>query len=93
MQDNCPVAYYSRKLNSAQCNYATIDKELLCVIATLKEFQSMLLGAEMHIYTDHKNILNVSNLSEQWLRYFYFRQVSTNNYFASSPTTVYMTST
>ena len=29
----------------------------------------MLLGAELHIYTDHKNILNVGNLSEQWLHW------------------------
>jgi hypothetical protein len=68
MQNNCPVAYYSRKLNSAQRNSASIDKELLCVIATLKEFQSMLLGAELHMYTDHKKILNVGDLYEQQLR-------------------------
>ncbi len=65
MQDDCPEAYYSRKLNSAQRNYATIDKEHLCVIATLREFPSMLLGIELHVYTDHKNILNVGNSSEQ----------------------------
>jgi hypothetical protein len=69
MQDNHSVAYYSRKLNSAQRNYATIDKELLCVFALLREFRSMLLGAELHIHTDHKNILNVGNLSERRLRW------------------------
>ncbi len=50
-------------------NYATIDKELLCVIATLREFRSMLLGTEIHIYTDHKNILNVGDSSERRLRW------------------------
>jgi hypothetical protein len=72
MQDDRPVAYNSRKLNSAQRNYVTIDKELLCVVATLRGFQSMLLGAELHIYTDRKNILNVGISSEQrlcWISY------------------------
>jgi hypothetical protein len=64
MQDNCTVTYYSRTLNSAQRNYATIDKELLYVVAALREFRSILLGAELHIYTAHKNILNVGDLSE-----------------------------
>jgi hypothetical protein len=61
MQDDIPVAYCSKKLNSAQMTYATIYKELLCVITTLCGFCSMLLGAELHIHTDHKNILNVGN--------------------------------
>jgi hypothetical protein len=69
MQDEHPVACYSKKLNSAQMNYATIDKELLCVVATLREFRSMLFGAELHIHTDHRNILNVGDSSEHRLRW------------------------
>jgi hypothetical protein len=89
MQDDNPVAYYGRKLNSAQCNYATIDKELLCVVVTFKEFQSMFLGAELHIYTDHKNILNVGNLSEQGLHWIsYVDKYDPNIHYIEGPCNV-----
>jgi hypothetical protein len=67
MQEGKPVAYYSKKLNSARMSYATINKELLCVIATLCKFHSMLLGAELHVHTDHKNILRFGDSSQQRL--------------------------
>ena len=57
MQDNKPLAFYSRKLNKHQRRYTTGEQELLSIVETLKEFRNILLGQRLVVHTDHLNIL------------------------------------
>jgi hypothetical protein len=59
MQDKKHIAFYSRKLNTAQKQYTTTERhrELLSAIETCKEYKNILLGYHQPIivFTDHKN--------------------------------------
>ena len=55
-QDNRPIAFFSRKLSGAQSKYTVTELELLAIVETLKEFNGMLWGQRITVYTDHKNL-------------------------------------
>ena len=53
-----PIAYFSKKHNSAECNYEIYDKELMAIIRAFKEWHSELEGSTypINVITDHKNL-------------------------------------
>ena len=52
-----PVAFYSRKLIDAECNYTVHDKELLAIVDAMRFWRHYLVGAvDISVYSDHKNL-------------------------------------
>ena len=53
-----PVAFFSKNLNPAECNYEIYDKELLAIIRCFKQWRPELESTELpvKIFTDHKSL-------------------------------------
>ncbi|KAI0993579.1 hypothetical protein K3495_g14605, partial [Podosphaera aphanis] len=69
-----PVAYFSRKLAPAECNYEIHDKELLAVVSALEEWRGELIGLRHSflVLSDHKNLeyfMTTRKLSERQVRW------------------------
>jgi hypothetical protein len=55
-QENKPLGFFSKKLTDTQRRYPVTEQELLAIVETLKYFKHMLLGHEIIVHIDHKNL-------------------------------------
>ena len=53
-----PVAYFSKKMIPAECNYEIYDKEFLAIVKAFEEWRPELEGSRfpVEVITDHKNL-------------------------------------
>jgi hypothetical protein len=63
------VAFYSRKLQSAQTRYTTTEREMLSIVETLKDLRNILLGQQIKVHTDHENLTYKNFNSDQVMRW------------------------
>ena len=68
-QSGKPIAFFSRKLNLAQTRYTTTERELLSIVETLKEHRNILLGQQIKVFTDHKNLVHKTFNTERVMRW------------------------
>ena len=57
-----PVAFFSRKMNSAECSYPVQEQELLALVCALKKWRHYLFGHPVQAFTDHESLTH-------WQRY------------------------
>ena len=67
-ENNLPVAYFSKKLTPTQRRYSTIEQEMLAIVEVLKEYCNFLLGANIIIFTDNKNLLSNATVNNKVFR-------------------------
>ena len=68
-QNGKPLAFYTRKLNSAQRNYTVGEKELLGLVEALKAFDTTVRGQEIILFTDHLNLLYTKQPYQRMVRW------------------------
>lgn len=55
-----PVSYASKKLNNAEKNYSTVERECLVLVWGIKKFRIYLYGKHFKVQTDHQPLEHLS---------------------------------
>ena len=68
IQEVKKIVFYSRKLTKHPTRYKETEKELLSIVENLRYFCTILLGQELKIYTNHKNLFCKTISTDRVLR-------------------------
>ena len=49
-----PIAFFSKKLSTAEKKYSAFDRELLGIYSAIRHFRHFVEGRSFVVYTDHK---------------------------------------
>jgi hypothetical protein len=80
-QDDHPIAYASRTLNTAEINYSVIQKELLAIVWAVKYFRPYLYGQKFTITTDHRPLTYLFGIKDASSQLMHWRlQLSEYDY-------------
>ena len=63
------IAFYSRNFTDDQERYTVTEKDMLSIVQTLKVFRTRLIGQNLTIYTDHKNLTCINLNTDIVLRW------------------------
>jgi len=89
VQDERPIAFFSRKLNPAQTRYTVTERELLSIVEVLKEFRNILLGQQVIVHTDHENLTYKQQNSDRVMRWrLYIEEYSPDLRYLPGPSNV-----
>ena len=69
VQNDRPIAFFSRKLTPAQTRYTVTERELLSIVEVLKEFRNILMGQQIIVHTDHENLTYKQQNSDRVMRW------------------------
>ena len=71
-----PVAFYSRKLSSAERNYTTRERKCLALKELLRHWRHDLLGATLSLTSDHESLeyLHSQKIETMWTRLIRWNQ-------------------
>ena len=56
-------------MTPAQTRYTTTERELLAIVETLKEYRNILLGQNITVFTDHKNLTTKNFIIDRVMRW------------------------